>query len=244
MEIKTERVTMQVDGASMGGFLARPTGGGPYPGILVIMEIFGINNHIQDVTQRVAKEGYVAMAIDIYHRTAPGMELGYTQEDIQQGFSHAKQTTLQGLLADLKAGIHHLQSRKEVRPDRIGCIGFCFGGYVTYLAATLPEIKVSASFYGGGIAAPPSPGGRAPLVDRTKDIKGFILCLFGTQDTSIPLDQIDKIESELKKYQVRHKILRYDAGHGFFCDKRASYHAPSAQSAWEEVKTMFDRELR
>ncbi|HWP49469.1 MAG TPA: dienelactone hydrolase family protein [Candidatus Limnocylindrales bacterium] len=244
MEITTERVTMQVDGSPMGGFLARPTTGGPYPGILVFMEIFGVNSHIRDVTQRVAREGYVALAIDYYHRTAPGMELGYTQEDIEKGFAQAKQTTTEGLLADIKAGIDYLKSRKDVRGDRIGCIGFCFGGYVAYLAATLPDIKATASFYGGGIAAPPTPGGRPPIVDRTKDIKGFILCLFGTQDTSIPLDQVDKIENELKKHNIRHKVLRYDAGHGFFCDQRASYHAPSAQAAWEEVKAMFDRELR
>jgi len=243
MEITTDRVTIPVDGSSMGGFLARPTTGGPYPAVLVFMEIFGVNSHIRDVTQRMAREGYVALAIDYYHRTAPGMELGYTQEDIQKGFAHAKQTTTQGLLADIQAAINYLRSRPDVRGDRIGCIGFCFGGHVAYLAATATDIKATASFYGGGIAVE-SPGGGPPTVERTKNIQGAILCLFGTQDAMIPPDQVEKIESELKKHSIRHKVLRYDAGHGFFCDQRASYHAPSAQAAWEEVKAFFDRELR
>ncbi|MCI0527957.1 MAG: dienelactone hydrolase family protein, partial [Nitrospira sp.] len=222
MEITTEHVTVQVDGSSMGGFLAHPTSGGPYPAVLVFMEIFGVNSHIRDVTQRVAREGYAALAIDYYHRTAPGMELGYTNPDIEKGFSHAQQTTTEGLMADIQAAISYLRSRRDVRGDRIGCMGFCFGGRVAYLTATATDMKATASFYGGGIAAK-SPGGGSSAVDSTRNIQGAMLCLFGIQDSMIPPDQVDKIESELKKHNIRHKVLRYDAGHGFFCDQRASY---------------------
>jgi carboxymethylenebutenolidase len=108
----------------------------------------------------------------------------------------------------------------------------------------LPEIHVTASFYGAGITSM-TPGGGEPTITRTKDIKGGTVYLFfGMKDASIPAQQVDEIEAELNKHQVLHRIFRYEqADHGFFCDQRASYNAEAAEDAWNQVKQLFRQEL-
>nr|WP_200892503.1 dienelactone hydrolase family protein [Aliterella atlantica] len=203
--------------------LAYPTAEGIYLGIVVIQEIFGVNSHIRDVTERIAKEGYVAIAPAIYQRIAPGFETGYTPEDIEIGKEYKDQTKASELLSDIQATIDYLKAQPQVKQGAIGCIGFCFGGHVAYLAATLDDIKATASFYGAGIATQ-TPGGGEPTITRTPEIGGTIYAFFGMEDASIPPDQVDAIEAELEKNSVPHKIFRYDgAEHGFFCDQRASY---------------------
>jgi carboxymethylenebutenolidase len=115
--------------------------------IVVLQEIFGINAHIRDVTERFAKEGYVAIAPALYQRLAPGFATGYTPDDVKQGRIYKEQTRANELLGDIQAAIAYLKTLPAVNPEAIGCIGFCFGGHVAYLAATLPEIKATASFY-------------------------------------------------------------------------------------------------
>lgn len=219
--------------------LAYPTAAGTYPGIVVIQEIFGVNSHIRDVTERIAREGYVAIAPAIYQRIAPGFETGYTPEDIEIGRKYKAQTKASELLSDIQATIDYLKAQPQVKQGAVGCIGFCFGGHVAYLAATLDDIKATASFYGAGIATQ-TPGGGEPTITRTPEIDGTVYAFFGMKDASIPPDQVDKIEAELKKNSVPHKIFRYDeAEHGFFCDQRASYNQKAASDAWQQVKELF-----
>ena len=128
--------------------------------------------------------------------------------------------------------------------DAIGSIGFCFGGHVVYLAATLPDIKVTASFYGGGIPNS-TPGGGEPTITRTPEIKGPIYAFFGLEDKGIPLEQTEQIEAELKKHHIPHGIFRYPgAEHGFFCNHRASYNAEAAADAWKNVQELFQKNLQ
>jgi carboxymethylenebutenolidase len=129
-----------------------------------------------------------------------------------------------------------------VKADAIGAIGFCFGGHVAYLAATLPDIKATASFYGGGIATM-TPGGGAPTLTRTPEIQGEIYLFFGTQDALILNEHVDQIEAELQKHQVHYRLFRYPAGHGFFCDQRSDYNPEAATEAWGHVLELFDRTL-
>ncbi|MGG6285133.1 dienelactone hydrolase family protein [Leptolyngbya sp. AN03gr2] len=207
--------------------------------IIVIQEIFGVNSHIRDVTERLAREGYVAIAPAIFQRTAPGFEVGYSEDDTKLGRSHKDQTTADQLLSDLKTTIAFLQTKGF---QEVGAIGFCFGGHVAYLAATLPEVKATASFYGAGIATM-TPGGGAPTITRTPEIKGTLYAFFGTQDPLIPVEQIDQVEAALEQNQIDYKLFRYPAGHGFFCDQRSDYHSEAASDAWEQVKALFS-ELR
>jgi carboxymethylenebutenolidase len=243
-EIITSLVTVANNNLQISAYIAYPTGEAAYPGVVVVQEIFGVNAHIRDVTERIARLGYVAIAPAIFQRIAPGFETGYTPQDILTGRSYKGRTTASELLSDIQATINYLKDRPQVKKDApCGCIGFCFGGHVAYLAATLADIKATASFYGAGIATE-TPGGGNPTITRTPEIKGTLYAFFGREDASIPAEQVDKIETELEKAGIPHRIFRYDgAEHGFFCDARASYNEVAATDAWQQVKELFQQHL-
>jgi carboxymethylenebutenolidase len=224
-------------------YLAMPEAPGTFPAIVVIQEIFGVNAHIRSVTERIAQEGYVAIAPNIFQRTAPGFEVGYSEAETKLGRTHKDQTTAAQLLGDMQATIAYLRTLSQVQEEAIGTIGFCFGGHVAYLAATLPDIKVTASFYGGGIATL-TPGGGTPTLSRTPEIQGTVYAFFGTQDPLIPLEQIDQVEAALQTHGSQHKCFRYPVGHGFFCDQRGDYNPVAAADAWTQVKMLFGQLTR
>ena len=240
--IQTSSVQIPNGDVSIAAYLAEPTGG-TFPGIVVIQEIWGVNAHIRDVTERLAKEGYVAIAPAIFQRSAPGFEGNYDAESTVIGRKYKDATNTDELLSDVQAAIDYLKTLPTVQKDAIGAIGFCFGGHVVYLAATLPDIKATASFYGGGIATM-TPGGGAPTITRTADIKGTLYAFFGTTDPLIPVEQIDAIETALKEHEINHRFFRYPTGHGFFCDQRPNYNPEAAADAWEKVKELFGRVLK
>ena len=245
MEITTERIEIPLEeGGSMGGYLAQPAAGGSGPAVLVFMEIFGINEHIRDVTERVAREGYVSLAPDYFHRTGPGAEYGYDDEGFAKGMELLNALEADEMIADARAALAYLRSRDDVDPDRIGCMGFCIGGHMAYLTACETDVKATASFYGGGITAPQGPGGAPSTVARTQKIRGKVLGLFGGRDSFIPRQQVDVLAETLRQDGVANDIVIYEtADHGFFCDQRDSYHAVAAKDAWERVKRLFSAEL-
>ncbi|MCS6813590.1 MAG: dienelactone hydrolase family protein [Cyanobacteria bacterium] len=238
-EIHTANVHVMNGDLAIAAYLAQPMGDGPFPGVVVIQEIFGVNAHIRDVTERFARAGYVAIAPAIFQRLAPGFETGYTADDIAIGRQYKEQTKATELLSDIQATIDYLHSLPITKPGGVGCIGFCFGGHVAYLAATLPSIKATASFYGAGIPTM-RPGGGEPTIACTPDIKGTLYAFFGTADASIPPEHVDQIEAALQQHNIPHRVLRYEgADHGFFCDQRSSYNAEAAASAWNVVLQLF-----
>jgi len=243
VEIQSKWVKVNNGDLQIDAYLAEPTEGTSLPGVIVIQEIFGVNSHIQAVTERIAREGYVAIAPAIFQRTAPGFEVGYTQEDTLLGRKHKDLTTADQLLSDVQTTINYLKTKPYVNITKFGAIGFCFGGHVVYLAATLPDVKATASFYGGGITTM-TPGGGHPTITRTAEIEGTLYAFFGTQDPLIPNEQADQIATELEKCKVPHQVFRYEAGHGFFCDQRADYNPDAAADAWEHVKELFQRILK
>jgi carboxymethylenebutenolidase len=242
-KIHAQSVKVTNQGLEIDAYLVEPEGEGMFPAVVVIQEIFGVNEHIRDVTERFARLGYVAIAPAIYQRVAPGYEGGYTPEDIEQGRKYMAQTKASELLSDISSAIAYVESLPHVKKGAIGCIGFCFGGHVAYLAATLPEVKATASFYGAGLATS-TPGGGEPTLSRTKEIGGELYAFFGLEDGSIPPEQVDAIEAELTAQKVPHRVFRYaGAEHGFFCDRRGSYNPDAAADAWEQVKELFGRVL-
>lgn len=238
VEIRATDTKIPNESLQIDAYLVEPSVKGTYPAIVVIQEIFGVNSHIRNVTDRLAREGYVAIAPAIFQRTAPGFEVGYSESETKQGRVYKDQTQAVELLSDIQATIAYLRTLPSVNGDAIGAIGFCFGGHVAYLAATLPEIKATASFYGAGIATM-TPGGGVPTIAHTPEIQGTLYAFFGTQDPLIPVEQIDQIEAELHKYSDAHRVFRYEAGHGFFCDQRSDYSSIAAADAWEQVKELF-----
>lgn len=232
--VKVPNGSLQID-----AYFAEPTDSAR-AAIVVIQEIFGVNSHVRSVVERLAHEGYVAIAPAIYQRTAPGFDVGYSDEDTKQGRIHKDQTKASELLSDISATIAYLRSLPSLQTVQIGTIGFCFGGHVVYLAATLPDVKATAAFYGAGIATM-TPGGGEPTIARTPEIKGTLYAFFGTEDPLIPLEEIDQVEAALQAAHVDYRVFRYPATHGFFCDQRESYNPTAATDAWEHVKELFSR---
>ncbi|MEA5466355.1 dienelactone hydrolase family protein [Leptothoe sp. PORK10 BA2] len=224
-------------------YVAMPNGEGPFGAVVVLQEIFGVNGHIRDITERLARAGYVALAPALYHRQAPGFEAGYTPEDVQVGRQYKMETQADELLSDIQATIDYAKTLPQVKDGGVGCIGFCFGGHVAYLAATLADTVAIASFYGAGI--PDTAFGPGPVaLDRTPQITGTLHCFFGTEDASIPPAAVDQIRSALQQANINHQIFAYEgAGHGFFCDRRGSYNADAAADAWEKVQQLLAEQL-
>jgi carboxymethylenebutenolidase len=244
MAIQKQRVQIPLDGGrSMGGYLARPEGTDKRPGVIVWMEIFGINSHIRDVVERIAAEGYVALAPDFFHRTGPGVEYGYDNEGMAGGMKLLGQLDADEMISDARAALRYLRGRPDAT-GKVGAIGFCIGGHMTYLTACETDVAAAASFYGGGIAAPKGMGGKPSTVGRSAKIKGRILCLFGEKDALIPQSQVDEIRAALEKGGVDHEVVVYPgADHGFFCDQRATYQKAAAEDAWRRVKALFEDRL-
>jgi carboxymethylenebutenolidase len=245
MKTTSERITIAVGDSKMGAYVAKPEGEGKWPGVLVFMEIFGINHHIRSVADRVAAEGYVALAPDTFHRTGPGIELGYDQAGLGKGVELMTKAKASEILADVAAAMKALQARADVGGKGIGAMGFCFGGHIAYLSACELPLAATASFYGGGVAVGVPGNEGAATVERSGKIKGRILCLFGENDGYIPHDHVDKIRKALEQHNTRHEIVVYPGvGHGFFCDERGDYHKASADDAWRRVKALFAETLK
>jgi carboxymethylenebutenolidase len=237
--VRSATITIPSGDTEILAYLAEPSRPGRFPAVVVIQEVFGVNSHIREVAERLAGAGYLAIAPHIYHRQAPGFEVGYSAEELTLGREYKQGTKADELLADVQGAIAYLYGKANAIAEGVGCVGFCFGGHVAYLAATLPEVRATASFYGAGITTT-TPGGGEPTLSRTGEIGGTLYGFFGGKDPLIPAAEVDQIEAALRQHGVAHQIFRYpDADHGFFCDQRASYSPEAARDAWEKVLELF-----
>jgi carboxymethylenebutenolidase len=240
MEITTTTIRLRTVDGEMKCHQAQPRGPGKFPAVVVIMEAFGLNDHIKDVTERIAGEGYATIAPDLYYRESPNV-VGY--DHLQAAIGLMQNLVDEKVLHDLRSVVNHLKAQNFVNTDRIGITGFCMGGRIAFLAACKfpEEIKAAVPFYGGGIAAD-SP--TAPL-SVAGDLKAPVLCFFGEKDPYIPLTQVQQIDDTLRSLAKTFEIKVYpEADHGFFCDDRASYHPQAAKDAWEKMKAWFERYLK
>ncbi|MGA7400634.1 MAG: dienelactone hydrolase family protein [Candidatus Sulfotelmatobacter sp.] len=223
--ILKENVELAVaDGTRMGAYVARPGHSGPHPGLLVFQEAFGVNHHIRDVTERFAAQGYVAIAPELFHRTAPpGFEVSYT--DFPSVMPHMQAVTTETAEADIRAAYDWLGSNGAVKAGEISCVGFCMGGRVSFIANSAVRLRAAASFYGGGIA----PG----LLGRAAKLQAPSLFIWGGLDKHITPEHRRAVTEALsaeKKIYVNAEFSRAD--HGFFCDERSAYEPHSARQAW------------
>ena len=186
--------------------------GRPHGALVVIQEIFGVNAHIRAVTDDFAAQGYTAIAPCLFDRVRRGIELQYTPEDMQEGSGYLKQLKPENTLRDLAAAVAVVRSS-----GRVGTVGYCFGGAMSYVAACQLPVACAVVYYGrvGG------------YLDQKP--KCPVMYHFGTADTSIPMSDVDKVKAAS---DARALLYLYDgAGHGFNCDQRASYSAASAALA-------------
>ena len=234
MNVHGEMIEVPAQAGALPAYLARPAGDGPWPAVLVIQEAFGLNDHIKDVARRVAGEGYVALAPDLFYRGGKGRTARY--DDLPKALELMGALRDDEIVADVGSAIQYLERAPGVRAGRTGITGFCMGGRVSYLAAAaLPEkIKAAAPFYGGGIP-----------IDRTATVRAPVLAFFGDADPFIPMDQVEKLRAEAKRLGKNVEIVVYPgAPHGFFCNERDSYRPDAARDAWERTKTFFGRHLK
>lgn len=222
-----EKIQLQVeDGTKMDAYVARPQdsdGKSVHPAIIVLQEAFGVNSHIRDVADRFAAQGYVGIAPELFHRTAPGFEGNY--KDFSSVVPHMQAMTTPGAQADLRAVFAWLQSQSSIERSNISSVGFCMGGRISFLAnATLP-LRAAASFYGGGIAP--------ALLEYSAGLHGPMLFFWGELDKHIPADQRAAVTGSLKKNgKIYINVEFSNADHGFFCDERPAYQPQAARQAW------------
>ncbi len=224
----------RIDVGGMPAYLARPSGNGPWPAVVVVQEAFGLNDHIKDVGRRVAGEGYVTLAPDLFYRGGKGRTARYDDLPTALGLMGALRDD--EIVADVKSAVDHLEKQPGVRKARVGITGFCMGGRVSFLAAcALPDrIAASAPFYGGGLP-----------IDRTATLRAPVLAFFGADDPFIPLDQVEKLRTEAQRLGKQVEIVVYPgAPHGFFCNERDSYRPDAAADAWAKTKAFFARHLQ
>jgi carboxymethylenebutenolidase len=240
MQITTTTIRLRTGDGEMKCYQVQPRGPGKFPAVLVIMEAFGLNDHIKDVTERIAAEGYIAIAPDLYYRESPNV-VGYDQ--LQAAIGLMQKLDTEKAMADLERVIAHLRAQNFVLGDRLGITGFCMGGTLAFLAACKfpTDFKAAVPFYGGGIADD-SP---TAALNSAAELRAPVLCLFGERDPYIPLSQVRKIEDTLRALGKSCDVKTYPgADHGFFCDDRASYHPEAAQDAWATTKAWFAQHLQ
>lgn len=229
MEIRSEFVTVNVsDGTSMRLYVARPTGAAPARGLLVMQEAFGINAHIRDITERFAREGFLAVAPELFHRSGAGFEGRY--DDFGSAMGHLKELRDPNLEVDIKAAHDWLRSNGIASGSPIAAVGYCMGGRAAVLAAITLPLECAVSYYGGGIGpSQMNPG----LLGRVKDLKAPVLLFWGGRDQHIPVEQRNGVVEALRAAGKSYVNVEFsDADHGFYCDARPSYNAVAAKQAW------------
>jgi carboxymethylenebutenolidase len=211
------------DGHQLSAYRADPPGK-PKGALVVLQEIFGVNNHIRRVTDDFAAQGYVALAPALFDRVEKGVELGYDLASIAIGRKIRAEVPLEGSLADVQTAID------EVKPvGKVGVVGYCWGGSLAFLAATrLQGVAAAVGYYGGMIAAYAEERPKVP-----------VLLHFGETDQSIPMSDVEKV----RKTRPDVPIHVYKAGHGFSCDERGSYDAASTQLALDRTLKFFAQNL-
>jgi carboxymethylenebutenolidase len=217
------------DGFVFPAYVAQPAGQ-PKGGVVVLQEIFGVNSHIRSVADGYASEGYLAVAPATFHRVKQGVELGYTQDDMAAGQAlkaAVEALPAPGVMPDIQAAIDH-----AAQGGKVGIVGYCWGGLLTWRSACLLNgLSAAAPYYGGGMTTPDEVA-RRPKVP--------VLAQFGDQDHWIPLNSVEAFKKAHPEVQVE----VYHANHGFNCDQRGSYDAAAAKLARERTLAFFAQHLR
>ena len=213
------------DGHGFDAYVAEPTDGRRFGGIVVVQEIFGVNKHIREVADGYAAQGYTAIAPALYDRVQRNYESGYEQADIQAGLAVRQKVPLEGALADIKASIDYLGAKDM----GVGIVGYCYGGMLVWQAACkLDGLSAASSYYGGGVQDQGDLKPKCPTILH-----------FGEKDHAIPIDKVKVFMSK----QPGLGIHIYDANHGFNCNHRGSYDAAASKLALERTLAFFGENI-
>lgn len=221
-----------LDGSHIPAYEARPASA-PKGALVLLQEIFGVNSHIRAVADGYAQDGYYVLAPATFHRAEPGVglgvELGYTPEDMQRGMAlkGAAEAVLPQLLQDIQAAIHHAAQQGGAAQSalKVGVMGYCWGGLLTWRAAgRLAGISAAVPYYGGGMHLELDTPPRCPTMAHLSD-----------NDAYVPMDGV----AALQKAHPGVQVHIYAAHHGFNCDQRGSWHADAAALARQRTLAFF-----
>ena len=211
------------DGHKFSCYKAEPAGK-PKGAIVVIQEIFGVNDHIRKTADLYAAEGYLALAPAVFDRAKPGVDIGYTMPEMQEGMGLKAQTKTDGAMADIQATVN-----EAGKAGKVGVVGYCFGGLLTWFsAARVKGLSAAVPYYGGGI---PDVAGEQPKVP--------VMLHFGEKDSYIPMEGVAKVKAAHPSAQV----FTYPADHGFNCDQRGAYDAAAAKEARKRTLDFFHQHV-
>ena len=223
-----------------------PSQGTSWPAVVVIQEAFGVNEHIQKVCDRFAANGYVAVAPAVFHREHPNPKLGYTEQDMNIAINQYMAALRDDeLVADINVAIDFIQKGyQRTVGQKIGIVGYCVGGRITYLAATsCPGLDAAVTYYPGRVLVPFGDG-PAPM-DLTENIKIPLMGNFGEDDANPSPEDVATIEARVQAAGITHDFKSYPgAGHGFNCDERGSYNEAAAEDAWARTLSWFDQYVK
>jgi len=230
-------VKIPVADGEIPAYRARPVGSGPFPVVLVVQEIFGVHEHIKDVCRRFAKEGYCAVAPELYARQGDVSKLTDYREIFAQVVSKVPDAQV---MSDLDAAVAWAAKAGEGDPARVAVTGFCWGGRITWLyAAHNPELKAGVAWYGRLAGQPTELQPKYPL-ELVTELKAPVLGLYGGQDQGIPLADVERMRAALAEAKQPSEIVVYpEAPHGFHADYRPSYRAADAHDGWRRCLAWF-----
>lgn len=221
-------VTYGTNGGTVDGYLAEPTGGQAHPGVILIQEWWGIEPHIKEMAERIASQGYIVLAPDLYH--------GQVAQEPNEAMKHMMALNFEAAVNEIRKGIDHLQGIDQVQPKKVGVVGFCMGGMLTWKVAEQGngELAAIAPFYAGYYT---------PSADDIKKVTAPVMAVWGEQDESIPVEQRNTIMQLLQQEGRTYKALIYPAGHAFMNNTHDSHDEPSARAAWGELLAWFKQYL-
>jgi len=205
--------------------------------VLLLPEVFGLNAWVCSVADRLAAAGYGVLAMPIFARTAPDLQLDYDASGLEQGRSHRDRLSAADCLADAGRAIGWLQQQPGLENRAVACVGFCFGGHLAMLVATLPEVALTCDFYGARVSSF-CPGGGPPTLTWVPRIPGDLLCICGDQDPLMPPEELQAIASALASTgdgRLRQLVLAAGAGHGFMCEARPDFDAEASALGWRTL---------
>ncbi len=214
-------------GETLTGYLAQPEGEGSYPGIIVLQEWWGLDDHIKDVTRRFAAEGYVALAPDLYH--------GVVATEPDEARKLVMELDMEAAVGEIQQALSYLLTQEQVGSEQAGIVGFCMGGRLVLMTALAADnLGAAIAFYGSPLE--PAQAG---------DLKAPLLGLYGSADSGIPVDGVNAMATALDEAGITNEIQIYDgAQHAFFNDTRAnSYNAEAAADAWARSLAWFEQHL-
>lgn len=230
MSITQNMIDINGPDGTFQGYLATPMN--PQGAVIVAQEIFGVNDHIRGICDDFAEVGYTALAPELFWRIEPGFALNYEPEDIARGREVMARVSVDAAVDDVFTSMMLLESM-GLGPGRTAVVGYCWGGLIAFLSAARLDPACVSAYYGGGTVN---------YLDEVSNIQCPMIMHFGSEDAAISQEQVERIREAMTGLPA--EVYSYEgAGHGFNCDRRASYHADSASLARERTLSLLQHQI-